>query len=259
MTLEKVHLQTVEKKKERLEEIDLRKERADSGSGAAVKRMPLSDMLETEHDIDTNDTDFTAPVVKKVKKPEFISLQVPRNISQSVALNSKRWKISDVATASNLSLLIQESGGDLDDFVVSTSTCRRQGIKAVTEDTENIKEKFKINLSERDLTLHIDGKAVKEFSAGCHLEQERIAVIVSSPSLKSPQVLGVPPAESSKGVDQLAVVMELIKEWGIEEYIMAISFDTTTSNTGVNFGDITLVEKEIAMACLWSACQRHIH
>ena len=100
---------------------------------------------------------------------------------------------------------------------------------------------------------------MKEFSAGCHLEQERIAVIVSSPSLKSPQVLGVPPAESSKGVDQLAVVMELIKEWGIEEYIMAISFDTTASNTGVNSGAITLVEKEIDMACLWSACQRHIH
>ena len=113
---------TVEKKKKRLEEIDLRQERADSGSGAALNNMPLSDMLETEHGIDTTDTDFTAPVVKKFKKQEFISFQVPRNISQIVALNTKRWKISDVATTSNLYLLIKESGVDVDDFVVSTST-----------------------------------------------------------------------------------------------------------------------------------------
>ena len=53
--------------------------------------------------------------------------------------------------------------------------------------------------------------------------------------------------------------MELIKEWGIEQFIMAISFDTTASNTGINYGAITLIEKEIAEACLWSACQRHIH
>ena len=40
----------------------------------------------------------------------------------------------------NLALIIKKSGGDLDDFVVSTSTTRREGVKAVTEDPDDIKK-----------------------------------------------------------------------------------------------------------------------
>ena len=72
-------------------------------------------------------------------------------------------------------------------------------------------------------------------------------------------MLGVPPADSSKGADQLAVLTKLIEEWGIKEYIMGIGFDTTASNTGIHNGAVTLVEKYIGQACLWSACQRHIY
>ena len=104
-----------------------------------------------------------------------------------------------MATASNLALIINESNGNLEDFVLSTSTCRRKGLEAVKNDSSSIKERFKANLGARDLTLHFDGKAVKEFTKGDHQEKERIAAIVSSPSLDSPQVLGVPAAVSSKG------------------------------------------------------------
>ena len=257
--LDKVHLETVEKKKKRLAEVEIRKEKASSSSSTNMIEIPSCEKEDTVEDIDDIDVDFVAPVERKAKKPDVVPLLVPRNITQTVALNSKRWKMSDTATTSSLALVIKESGGDLDDFVLSTSTCRRQGIKAVTADAENIKEVFKENLKERDLTLHFDGKSVKEFSAGRHLDQERIAVIVSSPTLKSPQVLGVPPALSSKGVDQLAVLTKLIEEWGVKDYIMAIGFDTTASNTGVNAGAVTLIEQYIGKACMWSACQRHVY
>ena len=70
-------------------------------------------------------------------------------------------------------------------------------------------------------------------------------------------MLGVPPADSSKGTDQLAVLAKLIEEWGIKEYI--IGFDTTASNTGIYNGAVTLGEKFIGQACFWSACQRHLY
>ena len=85
--------------------------------------------------------------------------------------------MSDVATSSTLALVIKEAGGNLDDFTLSISKCRREGIKAVTKEALEIKEKFRKSLKTRDLTLHFDGKAVKEFTAGRHLDQERIAVI----------------------------------------------------------------------------------
>ena len=99
-------------------------------------------------------------------------------------------------------------------LIICPSIVRREGIKAVKNNAEQIKKEFKENLKNKDLTLHFDGKSVKEFTAGRHMEQERIAVIVSSPSLEHPQVLGIPPSESSKGVDQQRVLMDVIEEWG---------------------------------------------
>ena len=45
----------------------------------------------------------------------------------------------------------------------------------------------------------------------------------------------------------------------MKDHIMAIGFDTTSSNTGIHAGAVTLVEQYIGQACMWSACQRHIH
>ena len=75
---------------------------------------------------------------------------------------------------------------------------RREGIEGVKKNAEDIKKTLKESLANKDITLHFDGKSVR----GLHLEQERIAVIVSSPTLENPQVLGIPAADSSKGADQ---------------------------------------------------------
>ena len=97
--LDKVHRKAVESKKKRLEESELQQEKASSSSRPDKKKLPLSEMGDIEDDID--DTDFI-PSVQKAKKPysDSVHLLVPRNITKAVALNSKRWKISDVATAS---------------------------------------------------------------------------------------------------------------------------------------------------------------
>ena len=47
---------------------------------------------------------------------------VPRKIAKYVAHNSNRWKISSAAGASTLAKIINDSNGDIDDFVVSKST-----------------------------------------------------------------------------------------------------------------------------------------
>ena len=256
-SLDEVYKNTVEKKKKREEEEMKRKE-----------ALQKSDSLDREVEVDEGDErepsdddseDFVGPTARRPKKPETVPLLVPRNIVETVALNSKRFKLSDVATASNIALIVNESNGNLDDFIVSTSTVRRRGISAVKNNAEEIKNCFKSSLSSKDLTLHFDGKSVKEFTGGQHLEQERIAIIVTSPTLEHPQVLGVPPAESSKGVDQQQVVENVLEEWGLKEHIMALGFDTTASNTGVHAGAVTLIEKYLGRACMWSACQRHIH
>ena len=99
----------------------MRKEKASSSAIADRDPVPVSEMEEIEEDLDDFDDDFVV-TAKKAKKPDAVPLLVPRNITQPVALNSKRWKMSDVATSSTLALVIKEAGGDLDDFALSTST-----------------------------------------------------------------------------------------------------------------------------------------
>ena len=125
--LDTVTQKSVENKMKRIQESELRQDKASSSSLPGIEKVLVSEMEEIEDDI--GDDDFVAPVEKKAKKPDKIPLLVPRNITKSVALNSKRFKISDVATTSNLALIIKESGGNLDDFVLSTRTCRREGVQ----------------------------------------------------------------------------------------------------------------------------------
>ena len=257
--LDEVHRDTIERKRKREDDERRRKlqnEEAAENNENLVDDKSVAD--ENIEDIADNDEDFVGPATR-TKKPDLIPLLVPRNIAKTVALNNKRFKISDAATSSGLALIINESNGNLDDFVISTSTVRREGITAVKKNANDIIENFKENLKSKDLTLHFDGKSVKEFTEGQHLEQERIAVIVSAPSLPSPQVLGVPAADSSKGVDQRDVLTKLIEEWGVTEHIIALGFDTTASNTGVHAGAVTLVEQYLGRAVMWCACQRHVH
>ena len=253
--LDEVHRDTIERKKKRDEDERKRKVRSEKMDDTGSKHN--LDNEDTEN-IAENDEEYVAPSTR-TKKPDVIPLLVPRNIVKTLSLNSKRFKISDAATTSNLALVINESNGNLDDFVLSTSTARREGIAAVKKNAQDVMSRFKENLTSKDLTLHFDGKSVKEFTGGKHLEQERIAVIVSSPSLDSPQVLGVPAAESSKGSDQMEVVVKLIESWDITDHIMALGFDTTASNTGVHGGAVTLVEQHLGRAVMWAACQRHVH
>ena len=94
---------------------------------------------------------------------------------------------------------------------------------------------------------------------GEHIKHERIAVIVSSPDLDAPQLLGVLPARSSKAADQEKVIIELIEDWNIKDKISALCFDTTASNTGVHSGVVVRIERYLGQACLWSACLRHVN
>ena len=60
-------------------------------------------------------------------------------------------------------------------------------------------------------------------------------------------------------MDQQKVLEKLLEDWGLGDYIMALGFDTTASNTGVHAGAVTLIEQYLGRACMWSACQRHVH
>lgn len=69
---------------------------------------------------------------------------------------------------------------------------------------------------------------------------DRLAVIVSGEDVM--KLLGVPIITNGTGEAQAQAVYDLLQTWNIEDRIVAMCFDTTSSNTGLDKGACTLLE-----------------
>ena len=154
--------------------------------------------------------------------------------------------------------IINIGGGDLDDFSLSPSTIQRQSSNEIKEKAKLIRDEQKVMLKEKKLMLHFDGKQVQDLTDGVVATHERCSVLVSSPTLESDVLLGVPKLTSSAGIHQVEGVMELLEEWGIEENIFSVCCDSTAAQTGRYNGAMTLLEKKLEQTIVWIVCRRHI-
>ena len=148
---------------------------------------------------------------------------------------------------------------DLNKFIMSTSTTRRDVGKAMTEKAEDSKRQFKIKLKDtgRTLFLLFDGKSVEETNRRMKQVRPRLAVVVDSPDLEEPQVLGVPVLKSSSGEDQVEAIWPLLEEWEVLDHLAGVSFDTTAENTGWQKGVNSRLLQKLGRDLLWRACRRH--
>ena len=62
------------------------------------------------------------------------------------------------------------------------------------------------------------------------------------------------------GQKMSSATMTALKDWNISsEKIVALCFDTTSSNTRIHVGACTLLEKQLGKTLLYTACRHHIH
>ena len=75
--------------------------------------------------------------------------------------------------------IINVSGGIIEDFPLSTSSVWRAGKRVISEAAESIKSNYQLAIQETYLTLHFDGKFVKEYTGNVKVIKERLAVLTS--------------------------------------------------------------------------------
>jgi hypothetical protein len=83
-------------------------------------------------------------------------------------------------------------------------------------------------------------------------------LISGFPQLESPKLLGVPNITNSTGRQQHDAVVRLLGKWGVFKELIALVFDTTSSNTGRFQGAATYIERTLGHAVLWFACRHHV-
>lgn len=72
---------------------------------------------------------------------------------------------------------------------------------------------------------------------------ERIAILVSYNGTS--KFLGALKVESSTGKNIADAVYEVLVKWNIVDQVSGFSYDTTSTNTGINTGAAVLLEKKL--------------
>ena len=184
-------------------------------------------------------------------------------------VTGKRHNVGNQAMTNVLGALLSQAkevhsdkSVDLDKFVLSESSTRRAGFRAVTNTADEVRERFNkmMVINKGTVIIRIDGKIVKQLNYNMKSKNHRLAIIADSPDFPMAQVLGVPVIISSKGRDQVEEVLRVCTDWDVINHIFGVGFDTTSDNTGRHAGSaVTLLEKSRDHALLWIACRRHSH
>ena len=85
---------------------------------------------------------------------------------------------------------------------------------------------------------------------------DRLPILVSG--LDCEQLLAVQKLSAGTGEAQATAVVNALKQWGLEQRVAVMCFDTTASNVGKWQGACTLVEKMLGKDLLYLACRHHI-
>ena len=168
-------------------------------------------------------------------KPSTITLHFPRSVmtSEEICSAADRLSLSDNQTIATVSAVLKAGGADLDNFVISASSLRRNKINTRHNSCQSYLNDFKESAPDY-CPLHWHGKLVMDVF-GQTYPVESLAVLVSgTPKYKKRKLLSVPFIESSTGIQQYNAALELTETWGLTDNNVGLVFDTTTSNSGIN-------------------------
>ncbi|XP_050704488.1 uncharacterized protein LOC126989930 [Eriocheir sinensis] len=174
-------------------------------------------------------------------------------INQDVAVAYDRMNISIRDAAMSYSVVAQSLGQNLDEISISASTMYRAR-KAIRKQVAVAYQGEEFCPGE-PLVLHWDGKMLPTITG--NRSEDRIAILVSGKGQE--KLLGIPKIPAGTGAEIARVCIECIREHHLSDRIKGLSFDTTSSNTGIHAGACTKIEDALEKQLLYLACRHHIY
>ena len=234
------------------------------------KDMETKGEVENQNDEnnDSTDDEFSVPTPAKLKRSDAVLVEIPRDIMKSPEVSGMldRLKMTNNSAMGIFSSLMKGSTMegkqvDLNEFTCSTSTLRRSRNNNRSILFELAKEEFSEN-KPTNLNLHWDGKQISNFMGE---KDEYEAILVSgAPKYMEGKLLSVSKmkdqegSNTSTGMAQFEVIKEQVLLWDVKEQIKSLTFDTTSSNTGVHTGACKRVEEWLGHPVLWFGCRHHV-
>ncbi|XP_049307370.1 uncharacterized protein LOC125777157 [Bactrocera dorsalis] len=216
-------------------------------------------MLTTSSSSSSEDLDFCdleeVPRVSKDLLPQAKRKRGRRTIiTPKLAAALDKCKISDRNAVHILAAAIEALGYNVENFAINRCSIHNFRENLREQKAAEIKNIFK----DRKLhaaTLHWDGKLLPALTGKETVD--RLSVILSN--CGTDQLLGIPSLQSGNGKKQATAVCETLAEWGLQDYVKALVFDTTASNTGTFKGACVLIENFLEKDLLYLPCRHHMY
>ena len=206
----------------------------------------------------TNEMEYTVDETPS-QRATSISLSYPRKIMEceEICNAADRLCLSDAQLTGIVAAILKAGKGNINDFVFSKSSTRRQRIAARHNIDEREMNAFIANPPEH-LVGHLDGKLFKDILGSKHSTEKMAILVTGSPHFEEGKLLGIPSLERGTAVMIAGAFIELIRAWKLDTKITAIVFDTTSVNSGHRGGSVLLIEKELNQKLLYLACRHHV-
>ena len=245
-----VLLQHEKRRKETEAKLKRRRERSECDKQAALATAVLHSSSDSDEELLPDPSSSTAEAVACA-----CDLPAKRGrkcvISPQLSAMLDRTGLSDRATMMIVMETSKALGHDPQALALNRSTIQRQRREHREAATSGIKESFKPNTA---LTVHWDGKLMRDLTG---IEKvDRLPILVSTMGEK--KLLDIPKLPSGTGQIIAQAVNNAIREWGLDNLVRAMCFDTTSSNTGRIAGACTILEQLLDRPLLHFGCRHHI-
>ncbi|KAF0705549.1 Uncharacterized protein FWK35_00037982, partial [Aphis craccivora] len=238
------------RKRKRETEAETRRLRVCDQEEANQELVSLSEMTDSNKD-SSSDDEFQVPSTStNMKKPK----KIINVFTEDVVASLDRVNLSDRNAMFVVGAVAQALGTPVSDISLSRSTIRRHRNQIRQTVVETDKASFS---SQHPLVLHWDSKLLPNIVDGVQ-KVDRVAVLVSGGGLE--KLLEVPKIIKGTGKEQADACLTVLDEWELKAQVGGLCFDTTSSNTGLNLGACSLIEKSLApdKELVFIACRHHV-
>ena len=206
---------------------------------------------------DGDESDLIEFVSTNVQDKEN-SVLLPKDILRRTAITAAGEGLSVNQHTATISNVIALSGGNVGEYVVSKSSFLRAIDHVINSEAEKIRQYIKdlANSSHKLVSVHFDGKIVKEYTGNISLTQDRLSVLVKVNG--KTELLGIPSINSWTGEQQFNAIYDLLENYSLTNQVQCICFDTTATNTGRLQGVNTRMSEKLGRPLLLLACRHYI-
>ena len=208
---------------------------------------------------------------KRSIKDEGIPAKVPHNLLELLSPVFTVHQVSHNAVTDIIAAVYRECSIDIDDDVtLSVASSKRLRSKENKFVSEKALQDSAVAVKRRNIpfTLHYDTKSLKQrmqepteqiFVQTKRKELDRLALVVSGPTLERAHLLSIPGLEGGTAVEQAEAGYAVLQMCNLHTHVRDLVFDMPAVNTGCRGGTVRLLQLLLeGRACLCTPCRRHV-